>query len=250
MESLLVPGKLNFEMLNENEDLVQVVLMPDQGVYTEAGSIQYFSSGVSIRDFGPSWLNRFFKPDYGLRLRVKNRKGGVEYVGLSKGSGKVIAINPSIFNETFMFDTKFLLAYSSNIKTHVHDLEFKSFRNVHFVQVKGNDAVFVQANTGLVEKKLGNDEEFHVQIQNLVGFSNQVKFEKSLVLHGFERYFISSPKFVKVIGPGIIFFVAPSNLDGNNKEQRRGFTFENMIFIGILLLLYYYEIGMFDWILT
>ena len=115
MESLLKQDQINFQVLDEKSNTLQVVLLPSQALYTEITYVLYHSSNLSIRELSVSFWKKLTNLELGFRYRIKNRKGGVEYVGLSKSFGKILALNPFVIEDTFIVNNNCLLAYSSGI---------------------------------------------------------------------------------------------------------------------------------------
>lgn len=206
MENLLKQDLVNFEILDTKENLLQVVLLPNQTLYTEPSHIIYCSENLAIRNILPPWYKRIFNNYPGLQIRLRNRKGGVEYVGLSKSKDKIIAVNPNIFDDSFIVNKNSILAFTSGVKIHVASVACPWLKYVQFREFKGNGLVFLQFKEGLIEKKLGVDEEFNVIRSNLVAFSKGVKISGSTVYKAPLLQITQDPCLVKLKGPGWVYF--------------------------------------------
>ena len=127
----------------------------------------------------------------GLRYRVKNRKGGVEYIGLSKSSGKILAINPSISEDSFTIDRNYILAYTSGIKITQEIEPNILMKKVHWREIKGNGICFIQSNGGIIEKRLGNEEEICINKNDIIAFSKGVKVSESNIARSYKAFLIN-----------------------------------------------------------
>lgn len=242
MENLLKHDQINFEILDSKENLLQIVLLPNQSLYTEPEHIIYCSENLNIRSIMPPWYKRIFKVFQGLQMRIKNRKGGVEYVGLSKSKDKIIAVNPSIFDEGFIANKNTVLAFTSGVKIHVANVASTLVKFFDWREFKGNGLVFLQFKEGLIEKKLGVDEEINVIKNNIVAFSKGVKILKSTVYKVPFLKLSQDLNLVKIKGPGWVYFGSSTEYSPFGNYQRKNpwvdlfifFTIFSLILIGII----------------
>jgi len=238
MESLLKQDQVNFEVLDVKENLLQVILLPNQFIYTDLSYIVYSSANLAIRDVSLPWYKKFYSVHAGHRTRIRNRKGGVEYIGLSKTSEKVIAINPSIFPETFIIDKNYVLAYTSGIKIHLTPEPQALLKKLNWREIKGTGLVFLQGPSGLIEKRLGVDEEINIHKNNIVAYTTSIKMEESQIYKSLYEYFFNDWALMKVKGPGTVIIVSNSQaMIESSKSIKRTTRLDFLYLLGLTLLL-------------
>lgn len=237
MENLLKHDQINFEILDSKENLLQVILLPNQSLYTEPEHIIYCSENLNIRDIMPPWYKRLFKYFQGLQMRIKNRKGGVEYVGLSKSKDKIIAVNPNIFDDGFIANKNAVLAFTSGVKIHVATVSSPLIKFLDWREFKGNGLVFLQFKEGLIEKRLGVDEEMSVVKNNIVAFSKGVKVMKSTVYKVPLLKLAQDLSLVKIKGPGWVYFGSSTEPTPFQAYQWKSIWIDLVVFSAILILI-------------
>ena len=238
MESLLKQDQVNFEVLDCKENLLQVVLLPNQFIYTDLSYIVYCSANLAIRDVSIPWYKKLYSAQPGHRTRIRNRKGGVEYVGLSKSPEKIIAINPSIFPETFIIDKNYVLAYTSGIKIHIAPEPYTLLKKLDWREIKGTGLVFLQG--GLIEKRLGADEEINIQKNNIIAYTTNVKMDESQTYISLTDYYFADWALVKVKGPGTVIIGSKSQDTVTPRKSVMNTTRIDLLLLFMFLVLNYF----------
>lgn len=216
MEGLLKHDQVNFQVLDDNYHVLQIVLLPNQALYTEITYTIYCSPNLSVRETsGPFW-KRLTTESTGLRYRIKNRKGGVEYLGISKSLGKIIGINPYILEDKFIINKAFILAYSSGVKIAQAVEPNILMKKASWREAKGNGVLFIQGNGCVIEKRLGIDEEICVNKNEIIAFSKNLKVTEANVVRSYKAFLVHDWCMMKIKGPGWVF------IEGCGKNKTAG----------------------------
>jgi hypothetical protein len=95
-------GKADYQVLGQHSQVLQVLLLPGQDFYLNGVSLIYGSEAMyaKLRELmNLNFLN--LRNSMNLR-RLLNITDGPEYVGVRKGTGKVLVINCSLYKEMFV----------------------------------------------------------------------------------------------------------------------------------------------------
>lgn len=228
MEKLLKKEHFNFEVLDSV--VVQVILLPNQVLYTELSSIIYASSTLSFKQCPRSLWEKLFGLQHGLNYRIKNHKGGVEYVSISHSPGKILAVNPNLIDELIIPDKRFILGYSSGIKIRAtsNPIPFPMINNPR--QARGNGILFLQSFGTIIEKRLGVDEEIHINTSDIIAYSKSVKVFDSSLIRNSGKVYLNDWALMKLQGPGWVF------IEGCNKKKMISTTKRSGMNLAFLLL--------------
>ena len=205
MDELLKHDQINFQVLDNTFNVLQVILLPNQSLYTELTYMLYCSSVLSFREVSNPLWKRLVSEAVGLRYRVKNRKGGVEYVGLSKSTGKILGINPFVLEDTFIVNKAFILGYSSGVKITQALEPSILMKKEYWREAKGNGIVFLQGEGSVIEKRLGSEEEICVSKNEIMAFSKGVKITEANVVRSYRAFLVHDWCMMKIKGPGWVF---------------------------------------------
>lgn len=119
--------------------------------------------------------------------KIHNLKTHIVYAGISKGGGKILAIDNDVYgNDIFVNPAKVILsnAYHGNsiIKKHPNLKRFQNKVKVNSKNEEMKTLILLQSlnNNVIVEKYLGNGEKLYVQEGLIIGLSGSVKGQSGL----------------------------------------------------------------------
>lgn len=243
MESLLKHDQLNFEILDHNANTVQVILLPNQTIYTDINYVIYSSANLSFREFPVSCWKKFFVNPIGPQYRVKNRKGGVEYLGLSKSSGRIVGMNPHILEDPFILDKNLILAYTSGIKLSIIPEANILMKKTQWREARGSGIVFLQGYGSIIEKRLGAEEEININKNDILAYSKSIKISESSIHRSYKAFFINDWCLMKVKGPGWVFIDGSArNKSSHVHPRRRSDLWQIFLIFALIFLLAFIEV--------
>ena len=235
MDELLKQDQINFQVLDNTFNVLQVVLLPNQSLYTEITYLLYCSPNLSFREVSGMFWKRLVSEPVGQRYRIKNRKGGVEYVGLSKTTGKILGINPFVLEDTFIINKAFILAYSSGVKIGQASEPNILMKRAYWREVKGNGIVFLQGEGSVIEKRLGSDEEICVNKNEIMAYSRGVKISEASVVRSYKAFLVHDWCMMKVKGPGWVFIEGCGRSKTSGIYAARRYELLNLCLLCVLI---------------
>jgi uncharacterized protein (AIM24 family) len=233
MDSLLKRDQINYQVLGDSHNILQVLLLSSQVLYTDIIYIIYNSPGLSFREIPVPIWKRFTFSVAGFKHRIKNRKDGVEYIGLSKSSGKILAVNPYIIEDTFIVNKNFILAYTSGISLSNAKNVNALMKKIDWREIKGNGIFFLQGFGSIIEKRLGNDEEICVNKNEIIAYSKEIRVNEYNTFRSYRAFFIHDWCLMKLKGPGTVFIEGSARSRSSSISPTR----KNDILHGFLLFL-------------
>jgi len=243
MDSLIQNEYPSFQVIGQEEQSLQVLLLPGQSIKTHLPNIIYSSPKVRIKKVKTSLLNSVFNVlgDSPVQDFVAhNKEGGCEYLGLCKEfGGKILCLNPEVTGK-LVIRSNAVLAYSG-----VSTEEFKPkmiMRRYKWLKVKSDGLLFIQTSGNLIEKVLGSDEEIEVNGNTLVGFSASARIQAARLRNNVLSKFIHDWNMVRLKGPGRVY------IEGTNwgklqrvSQLRKGELTYMVTFFLLMLLMFVFE---------
>ncbi|MFQ5538188.1 MAG: TIGR00266 family protein [Gemmatimonadota bacterium] len=207
---------IDYQILGDDMQLVEVGLDPGEGVRAEAGAMMYMEAGIEMQTSTGGGLFKGFKRMItGESFFITN----FTYHGSGKGHvafgapfpGKVVPIDLRSFDGEFTCQKDSFLCAAEGVEIEVaftKRLGAGLFGGEGFIlqRLEGDGMTFVHAGGHLVEKRLNPGQTLRVDTGCIVGFSRGVKYDIQFVggftnaLFGGEGLFLAT-----LSGPGIVY---------------------------------------------
>lgn len=120
MEPLLKSDLPQYFVLEGPSPSLQVILAPGQSLRTSLNYITYLSKSLSVKQIS-TLRSRFIKCKsqtlpYNLNFKVKNKTGGVEYIGLASASQQAtLAVNPEVLHDDLVARPDTILGMTNEV---------------------------------------------------------------------------------------------------------------------------------------
>ncbi|CAG9321975.1 unnamed protein product [Blepharisma stoltei] len=242
MEEILKKDQYNFSVFGDNDQSLQLILLQNQTVYTQIQNIVYASGKLSIKKIKENcWtkISNFFSSKMLYNYRIKNRKGAIEYAGLSKSTGgKIIAINPEVIGDSIITRSNAILAYTDGVEMQEKKEMIIFLQKEDWKEVSGDGIIFMQTPGMLTEKNLGLEEEISVAFNSLVAFSKDVKISHSSKQMSFANMLLYDWAFLKIKGPGVIYMESTgfSKLERTKQAKKMEIMYFFLFFASALII--------------
>lgn len=207
---------IEYEILGDDMQIVEVELDPGEGVRAEAGAMMYMEDGIRMQtDTGGGIFKGLKRMVTGESFFITN----FVHEGHAPGHvafgapypGKVVPIDLREFDGAFLCQKDSFLCAAAGIEIEVaftKRIGAGFFGGEGFIlqRLEGDGLAFVHAGGMLVEKRLGAGETLRVDTGCIVGFSTAVDYDIQFVggfknaLFGGEGVFLA-----KLQGPGRVY---------------------------------------------
>ncbi|OQY10567.1 MAG: TIGR00266 family protein [Marinitoga sp. 4572_148] len=207
---------IDYKIIGDDMQLVEIELDPNEGVRAEAGAMMYMEDGIEMQT---STGGGFFK---GLKrmfvgesffitnfLNITHEKKHVAFG--APYPGKVIPIDLTKFNGEFICQKDSYLCSAAGIDIEIaftKKIGVGLFGGEGFIleRLIGDGMVFIHAGGMIVKKELLPGESLRVDTGCVVGFSNSIDYDIQFIggfknaLFGGEGIFLT-----RLTGPGIVY---------------------------------------------
>jgi len=207
---------INYQIIGDDLQLVEIVLDPRDGVRAEAGAMTYMEDGIEMQtSTGGGLLQGLKRAVTGESFFITsfiNQGGKQSSVAFAAPyPGKVIPLDLSAEGGRFICQKDSFLCAAQGIEVEIaftKRLGAGLFGGEGFIlqRLEGNGMAFVHAGGTVVEKTLAQGETIRVDTGCIVGFSPSVDYDINFVggvrnaLFGGEGLFIA-----KLRGPGKVY---------------------------------------------
>lgn len=207
---------IEYEILGDDMQIVEVELDPGEGVRAEAGAMMYMEDGIRMQtDTGGGIFKGLKRMVTGESFFITNfvqDGAGPGHVAFGAPyPGKVVPIDLREFDGTFLCQKDSFLCAAAGIEIEVaftKRIGAGFFGGEGFIlqRLEGDGMAFVHAGGMLVEKRLGPGESLRVDTGCIVGFSSAVDYDIQFVggfknaLFGGEGVFLA-----RLQGPGRVY---------------------------------------------
>ncbi|RMH15052.1 MAG: TIGR00266 family protein [Gemmatimonadetes bacterium] len=207
---------IDYEILGDDMQLVEIGLDPGEGVRAEAGAMTYMGPGIHMQtSTGGGVFKGFKRMLTGESFFITN----FTYEGSGKGvvafgapyPGKVVPLDLRAFDGEFICQKDSFLCAAQGVEIEVaftRKLGVGLFGGEGFIlqRLTGDGMAFVHAGGVLIEKRLMPGESLRVDTGCIVGFSTGVTYDIQFTggfknaLFGGEGLFLAT-----VTGPGTVY---------------------------------------------
>ena len=237
---------IDYQIIGDDMQLVEVELDPAEGVRAEVGSMLYMDDGIVMdTSTGGGLLKGFKRMITGDSFFISNfyNDGTVKQkvAFAAPYPGKIISIDLNQYGGTFFCQKDGFLCAAKGIEIEVaftKRLSAGFFGGEGFIlqKLQGDGMAFVHAGGTILKRELGVGESLRVDTGCLVAFSSGVDYDIKFIggftnaLFGGEGLFLAHLK-----GPGTVYLqslpfsrladrimAASRRLGGKNKEESRG----------------------------
>ncbi len=208
--------EIDYNILGDDMQVVEIELDPQEGVRAEVGSMLYMEDGIDMQTgTGGGFLkglkrmisgDSFFISNFSNSSTVKRK---VAFA--APYPGKIININPANFGGSFLVQKDGFLCAAQGIEINVaftKRIGAGIFGGEGFIlqKLEGNGNTFVHAGGAIIKRELKQGETLRVDTGCLVGFDPQVDYDIQFV-GGFKNaLFGGEGLFLAVLrGPGLVY---------------------------------------------
>mmetsp|Transcript_12208 Transcript_12208/g.23154 ORF Transcript_12208/g.23154 Transcript_12208/m.23154 type:complete len:247 (-) Transcript_12208:6-746(-) len=212
MEPVLKSELPRYFVLEGPSPTLQIILAPGQSIKTDLSMISYLSKSVTVKKVSRT---RFLicRTSSPLAYKVKNKSGGIEYLGLASSSKQqILAVNPEVLRDDFIVQDGRIIAVTNDVS--IEDFTRDTYlmlKKIRWLKLSNKGLVFLQASSSLIEKRLGVGEEIQVNHNSLFAYSNSVTLTKSTVQSSVANAVLKDWLLLKCKGPGIVYIESPGN---------------------------------------
>lgn len=236
---------IDFEIIGDDMQAVEIELDPNEGVRAEVGAMLFMEDGIEMETSTGGGLLKGFKRlvtgDSFFISNFYNKGVGKKRVGFSAPyPGKIIPINLSEHNGSFLCQKDGFLCAAKGVDINIaftKRLGAGLFGGEGFIlqRLEGDGLVFIHAGGAIITRELKSNETLRVDTGCLVAFSPTVDYDIKFVggfknaLFGGEGLFLAHLR-----GPGLVYLqslpfsrladrVAAATRSLGGKEESRGF---------------------------
>ncbi len=208
--------KIDYKLVGNDMQLVEIHLDPEEGIRSEAGAMLYMDDGIEMKTGTEGGIlkgiKRSFTGESFFITTFTNQGSGKQMVSFGAPyPGKIIPIDLSKFKGKFICQRDSYLCSASGIEVEVEftrKLGAGFFGGEGFIlqRLEGDGLAFVHAGGTVVERDLKEGEVLKVDTGCLVGFSQTVEYNVGMVkgfrnmLFGGEGLFLATLR-----GPGKVY---------------------------------------------
>jgi uncharacterized protein (TIGR00266 family) len=207
---------IDYDIMGDDMQLVEVELDPDEGVRAEAGTMIYMGDGIQMQtDTGGGLFKGFKRMVSGESffittfLHTGDQKGHVAFA--APYPGKIVPIDLSNHDGAFLCQKDAFLCADSEVEIEVEftkRLGAGLFGGEGFIlqRLEGNGYAFVHAGGTTVERELAAGEKLRVDTGCIAAFSTSVDYNIEFIggfknaLFGGEGLFLAT-----LTGPGTVY---------------------------------------------
>ena len=236
--------EIDFQILGDDIQVVEIELDPNEGVRAEAGAMLYMEEGIEMQtgtDGGVfKGLKRMITGESFFITNFSNRNTIKRKVAFAAPyPGKIININPSDFGGSFLCQKDGFLCAAEGIEINIaftKKLGAGLFGGEGFIlqELVGDGNTFIHAGGTIIKKQLAAGETLRVDTGCLVAFQSTVSYDIKFIggfknsLFGGEGLF-----YTLLSGPGLVYLqsipfsrmadrIISASRFGGSKEESRG----------------------------
>lgn len=237
--------EIDFEIIGDDIQVVEIELDPQEGVRAEVGSMLFMEEGIEMQTSSGGGifkgLKRMLTGESFFITSFLNNGTGKRKVGFAAPyPGKIITLNPATYGGTFMVQKDGFLCAAEGIEINLaftKKMGAGLFGGEGFIlqELVGDGNAFIHAGGTILKKQLKEGELLRVDTGCLVAFQPTVDYDIRFVggfknaLFGGEGLFLAHLR-----GPGLVYLqsvpfsrladriVAASGF-GSGREESRGF---------------------------
>lgn len=235
---------IDYKIIGDDMQIVEVELDPEEGVRAEAGAMMYMEDGIEMQTNADGGLFKGFKrmltgESFFITTFVHSGRGKAKVAFGAPYPGKIIPLNLPSLGGTMICQKDGFLCAAKGVDI---DIAFTKrlgtglFGGEGFIlqRLSGDGLAFVHAGGTIIEKRLESGQTLRVDTGCLVAFQPSVSYDIQMVggfknaLFGGEGLF-----FANLSGPGTVYLQSLpfSRLAdrikaaiGSTKEESRGFA--------------------------
>lgn len=207
---------IDYQIMGDDMQIVEIELDPGEGVRAEAGAMMYMEQGIEMQTSSGGGLFKGFKrmltgESFFITTFINNASVKRHVAFGAPYPGKVVALDLSQFGGQFLCQKDSFLCAARGIEIEVaftRKLGAGLFGGEGFIlqRLEGQGLAFVHAGGTLVRKELASGETVRVDTGCLAAFSSTIDYDIQFVggfknaLFGGEGLFLAS-----LTGPGIVY---------------------------------------------
>ncbi|MDN5342227.1 MULTISPECIES: TIGR00266 family protein [Oceanotoga] len=207
---------IDYKIVGDDMQLVEIELDPGEGVRAEAGAMMYMENDIMMQTNTGGGLFRGLKrmftgESFFITNFVQNGSGKGHVAFGAPYPGKIVPLNLTDFNGTFICQKDSFLCAANGIEIEIEltkKIGTGLFGGEGFIlqRLQGHGMAFIHAGGALVEKQLNAGEILKVDTGCIVGFSNSIHYDIEFIggfknaLFGGEGMFLA-----KLSGPGTVY---------------------------------------------
>lgn len=208
---------IDYTVLGDDMQLVEIGLDPGEGVRAEAGAMMYMEDGIQMQTSTGGGLFKGFKrmltgESFFITNFTYEGSGGQSHVAFGAPyPGKVVPVDLRMFDGEFICQKDSFLCAAQGIEIEIaftKRLGAGLFGGEGFIlqRLAGNGMAFVHAGGMLVEKRLQPGQKLRVDTGCIVGFSRGVDYDIRFV-GGFRNALFGGEGIVlaHLEGPGTVY---------------------------------------------
>ncbi len=206
---------IDYRIIGDDMQVVEIELDPGEGVRAEAGAMMYMEAGIEMQTGSGGMFSGFKRMISGESFFITS----FAYHGKGKGHvafgapypGKIIPLDLSLYHNRFICQKDAFLCAAAGTDIEVafnKKLGSGLFGGEGFIlqRLVGDGMAFIHAGGTIIKKELEADEVIHVDTGCLVGMSSRIDYNIKFIggfknaLFGGEGIFLAT-----LSGPGTIF---------------------------------------------
>ena len=207
---------INYNIIGDDMQLVEVELDPGEGVRAEAGAMMYMENGIEMQTSTGGGLFKGFKRmvtgESFFITSFLNNGGGISHVAFGAPyPGKIIPLDLGKIGGSFLCQKDAFLCAAQGIEIEIaftKRIGAGLFGGEGFIlqRLEGDGLAFVHAGGTVIKKELANGEMLRVDTGCLVAFAPSVDYDIKFIggfknaLFGGEGIFLA-----QLTGPGTVF---------------------------------------------
>jgi uncharacterized protein (TIGR00266 family) len=237
--------EIDFEILGDDIQVVEVEMDPQEAVRAEAGAMLYMEEGIEMQTSTAGGIFKGLKrmitgESFFITTFVNNGNKKRKMAFAAPYPGKIININPAHFGGKFLCQKDGFLCAAQGIEINIaftKRIGAGLFGGEGFIlqELSGDGNTFIHAGGTIIKRQLAADETLRVDTGCLVAFEPRVQYDIKFIggfknsLFGGEGLF-----YALVTGPGLVYLqsvpfsrmadriVAASRVGGGKEEGGLG----------------------------
>lgn len=234
---------IDFKILGDDIQVVEVELDPAEAVRAEAGAMLYMEQGIEMQTGTGGGVLKGLKrmitgESFFITTFTNNGNVKRKMAFAAPYPGKIIAINPAHFGGKFLCQKDGFLCAAQGIEINIaftKKIGAGLFGGEGFIlqELSGDGNTFIHAGGTIIERRLAEGEQLRVDTGCLVAFETSVDYDIKFIggfknsLFGGEGLF-----YAQLTGPGLVYLqsipfsrmadriVAASRAGGGREESR------------------------------
>ena len=207
---------IDYNIIGDAMQLVEVQLDPEEGVRAEAGAMTYMDPGIEIQTTTAGGAWKGFKRVLGgagffITTFFNRGRSRAKVAFAAPYPGQVVTLDLKSLGGTFLCQSSSYLCSANGIDIDIaftRKLGAGFFGGEGFIlqKLQGDGLAFIHAGGSVIERRLGTGETLRVDTGSLVGFSPTVDYDIQLVgglktaMFGGEGVFLT-----RLTGPGLVY---------------------------------------------